>query len=170
MKQDQTPHPNDRSPAENRHPINNALRVRTLLAVAMFILFGMGILIYQLYALQLRDPESYRVGAAEQQLLDEELPATRGTIYSSTGEVLARSTTVWNIIADPSDCNPAFIAEASEKISELLGGSVSAESILEKLSDSESQYKVLARNVDLPTKDAILEYANTKRALTEGAP
>ena len=111
MNQDKTPHPRDRRAENGRHPINNALRVRTLLLVAVFILFGMGLLIYQLYALQLRDPERYRVGAAEQQLSDEVLPATRGSIYTSTGKVLARSTTVWNIIADPSLSNVDFFAE-----------------------------------------------------------
>ena len=171
MNQDQTPHKNNgRRPPSDRHPINNALRVRTLLLVAVFVLFGMGLLIYQLYALQLRDPENYRVGAAEQQLSDEVLPATRGSIYSSTGEVLARSTTVWDIIADPQLCNEDFLAESAEELSKLLGGTVSAESILEKLSDRDSRYKVLARGVDLPTKDAILEYANTPRALTPDAP
>lgn len=161
---------NNRDRQPNQHPINNALRVRTLFLVALFIIFGMGLLIYQLYALQLRDPEKYRVGAAEQQLSDEEIPASRGTIYTSTGKVLAKSTTVWNIIADPSRCNEKYIAQAAQDISNLLGGSVSADSILEKLSDTNSQYKVLAKNVDLPTKDAILEYANTKRPLNDGDP
>lgn len=161
---------NNRDKQNDRHPINNALRVRTLLLVALFIIFGMGLLVYQLYALQLRDPEKYRVGAAEQQLSDEEIPASRGTIYTSTGKVLAKSTTVWNIIADPSRCNEKYIAQAAQDISDLLGGSVTAESILEKLSDTKSQYKVLARGVDLPTKDAIIEYANTKRPLNDGDP
>lgn len=161
---------NNRDRQNDRHPINNALRVRTLLLIALFIIFGMGLLIYQLYALQLRDPEKYRVGAAEQQLSDEEIPASRGTIYTSTGKVLAKSTTVWNIIADPSRCNEKYIAQAAQDISDLLGGSVSADSILQKLSDTKSQYKVLARNVDLPTKDAIMEYANTKRPLNDGDP
>ena len=161
---------NNRDRQNDRHPINNALRVRTLLMVALFIIFGMGLLIYQLYALQLRDPEKYRVGAAEQQLSDEAIPASRGTIYTSTGKVLAKSTTVWNIIADPSRCNEKYIAQAAQDISDLLGGSVSADSILEKLSDTKSQYKVLVRGVDLPTKDAILEYAKTKRPLNDGDP
>ena len=60
MNQDKTPLPRERRAENSRHPINNALRVRTLLLVAVFILFGMGLLIYQLYALQLRDPERYR--------------------------------------------------------------------------------------------------------------
>lgn len=161
---------NNRDRQNDRHPINNALRVRTLLLVSLFIIFGMGLLIYQLYALQLRDPEKYRVGAAEQQLSDEEIPASRGTIYTSTGKVLAKSTTVWNIVADPSRCNESYIAQAAQDISDLLGGTVTAESILEKLSDRDSQYKVLAKGVDLPTKDAIIEYANTKRPLNEGDP
>ena len=161
---------NNRNRQNDQHPINNALRVRTLLLVAVFIIFGMGLLIYQLYALQLRDPEKYRVGAAEQQLSDEEIPAARGTIYTSTGKVLAKSTTVWNIIADPSRCDEKYIAQAAQDISNLLGGSVTSESILEKLSDRDSQYKVLAKGVDLPTKDAILEYANTKRPLNDGDP
>ena len=80
MNQDKTPHPRERRAENSRHPINNALRVRTLLLVAVFILFGMGLLIYQLYALQLRDPERYRVGAAEQQPSDEALPAPRGAL------------------------------------------------------------------------------------------
>ena len=119
---------NNRNRQNDQHPINNALRVRTLLLVAVFIIFGMGLLIYQLYALQLRDPEKYRVGAAEQQLSDEEIPAARGTIYTSTGKVLAKSTTVWNIIADPSRCDEKYIAQAAQDISNLLGGSVTSES------------------------------------------
>lgn len=164
MNQNQSPRP----PRDERHPINNAMRVRTLFVLAFFLIFCLGLLIYQLYALQLRDPENYRVGAAEQQLSDQQIPATRGTIYDATGAVLARSTTVWNIIADPSACNEDFIDEAAEKLAELVGGD--AETIRTQLSDRESKYKVIARGVDLPTKDAVLEYANTKRALNESDP
>src|SRR5699024_1552186 len=138
MNQNQSPRP----PRDERHPINNAMRVRTLFVLAFFLIFCLGLLIYQLYALQLRDPENYRVGAAEQQLSDQQIPATRGTIYDATGAVLARSTTVWNIIADPSACNEDFIDEAAEKLAELVGGD--AETIRTQLSDRESKYKVIA--------------------------
>ena len=172
----QNPGSNDRRPARSnqpanaRHPINNALRVRTLLLVSAFIIFGMGLLIYQLYALQLRDPDNYRISAAQQQLSDELIPAARGGIYTSTGKVLAKSTTVWNIVIDPSRSNQDFAAQMANDLSNLLGGTVTAESILEKLTDTTSQYKIIAKGVDLPTKDAIVEYANTKRPLTPGAP
>lgn len=172
----QNPGSNDRRPARPdqsstpRHPINNALRVRTLLLVSAFIIFGMGLLVYQLYALQLRDPDNYRISAAQQQLSDEVIPAARGSIYTSTGKVLAKSTTVWNIVIDPSRSNQDFAAEMADDLSDLLGGTVTSESILEKLTDTKSQYKIIAKGVDLPTKDALVEYANTKRPLTPGAP
>lgn len=163
----QQPNPN---PNRDRNQTNNAMRIRTLVLVAFFVIFLFGLLIYQLYVLQLRDAEDYRAQAAEQQLSDDILPATRGAIYSATGKLLAKSSAVWNIIANPKDCDEAYLSEASEKISELLGGTVSAESILEKLNSRTSQYKVIARGVDMLTKDAILEYTNTKRKQNEKDP
>lgn len=158
MAKNQTPEPR-REPNQT----SNAMRVRTLVLVAFFIIFGFGLLVYQLYALQLRDPESNRTKAMEQQLSDDVIPATRGNIYSSTGKLLAKSSVVWNITADPSACNQAFVAQASQEIAQLLGGSVTAESIQEKLSDTESKYKVIAKGVDMPTAQAIMDYANTKQ-------
>ncbi len=61
-----------------------------------------GVLVYQLYAWQVRDAENYRAEAVTQQLKDTTLPAARGSIYSANGKLLAKSSTVWNIVADPS--------------------------------------------------------------------
>lgn len=84
-----------------RNPnLKSNVRIRTIIAVAAFTLGAFGLLIYQLYALQLRDAEHYRTEAVTQQLQDTELPATRGNIYSANGKLLAKSNTVWNIIAD----------------------------------------------------------------------
>ena len=90
-----------------RNPnLKSNVRIRTVIAVALFILACFGILVYQLYALQLRDAEHYRTEAVTQQLQDTELPATRGNIYSANGKLLAKSNTVWNIIADPAPRKP----------------------------------------------------------------
>ena len=43
------------------------MRLRTLVVTALFLIFGFGVLIYQLYALQLRDAELYRTEAVAQQ-------------------------------------------------------------------------------------------------------
>ena len=85
-----------------RNPnLKSNVRIRTIIAVAAFTLGAFGLLIYQLYALQLRDAEHYRTEAVTQQLQDTELPATRGNIYSANGKLLAKSN-------DGADADVAF--------------------------------------------------------------
>lgn len=152
---------------KEQHPVPNFMRTLTLVMVTLFIVVGFGWMIYRLYVLQLRDADSNRAKAVEQQLSDSLIPATRGNIYTSTGKLLAKSTVMWNVWVDPSNCNQNFVEEASRTIADLLGDDVSAESILEKLSDTDSKYKVIAKNIDMPTAQAILEYTNTKRWVNE---
>ena len=58
--------------------------------------------IYSLYKIQIRDGATYRQYAAEQQLLDSTIQATRGEIYDTSGITLASTSVVWTIWADPS--------------------------------------------------------------------
>ena len=167
-KNQSTRHHNRRSPEPGQnHALTLNGRIMVLLLVIGFIAAGCGVLIYKLYTLQIRDAEQYRVQAAEQQLSDTQIPATRGSIYSANGKLLAKSSVVWNIIANPSKCNQDYVAEASQKISELLNGSVSAEKIQEQLSKTNSQYRVIAKGIDMVTAQSIIDYANTKR-ITNG--
>ena len=157
-----------------RNPnLKSNVRIRTIIAVAAFTLGAFGLLIYQLYALQLRDAEHYRTEAVTQQLQDTELPATRGNIYSANGKLLAKSNTVWNIIADPaqSEKNGATETEirtAAEHIAELLNDGTSADDIYAKLTARNKngelyQYRVVAQNVEKPVADAIIEYSKSYR-------
>ena len=167
-KNQSTRHHNRRSPEPGQnHALTLNGRIMVLLLVIGFIAAGCGVLIYKLYTLQIRDAEQYRVQAAEQQLSDTQIPATRGSIYSANGKLLAKSSVVWNIIANPSKCNQDYVAETSQKISELLNGSVSAEKIQEQLSKTNSQYRVIAKGIDMVTAQSIIDYANTKR-ITNG--
>lgn len=167
-KNQSTRHHNRRRPEPGQnHALTLNGRIMVLLLVIGFIAAGCGVLIYKLYTLQIRDAEQYRVQAAEQQLSDTQIPATRGSIYSANGKLLAKSSVVWNIIANPSKCNQDYVAEASQKISELLNGSVSAEKIQEQLSKTNSQYRVIAKGIDMVTAQSIIDYANTKR-ITNG--
>ena len=95
-----------------RYPARLYRHTYPRLLVIGFIAAGCGVLIYKLYTLQIRDAEQYRVQAAEQQLSDTQIPATRGSIYSANGKLLAKSSVVWNIIANPSKCNQDYVAEA----------------------------------------------------------
>lgn len=161
-----------------RNPnLKSIIRNRTVVVISIFLLGCFGLLIYQLYALQLRDAETYRTEAVTQQLQDTELPATRGNIYSANGKLLAKSNTVWNIIADPaqSEKNGATEAEirtAAEHIAELLGGGTSADDIYARLTARNKagelyQYRVVAQNVEKPVADAIIEYSKTYRTAPE---
>ena len=161
-----------------RNPnLKSIIRSRTVIAISIFLLGCFGLLIYQLYALQLRDAETYRTEAVTQQLQDTELPATRGNIYSANGKLLAKSNTVWNIIADPaqSEKNGATEAEirtAAEHIAELLGDGTSADDIYARLTARNKagelyQYRVVAQNVEKPVADAIIEYSKTYRTAPE---
>jgi len=165
---------------QHRHTnrTNTGMRKRTLVLAAFFIIFGFGLLVYQLYVLQLRDDEIYRTEAVSQQLKDTVLPATRGSIYSSTGKLLAKSNTVWNIVADPSeseDYDISYIRQACEEIAAIINSeSVTADSLFEQMTARNAkgelyQYRVLARGVDMPTADAVMEYAKNFRYREPGA-
>lgn len=144
-----------------------------------FILACYGVLVYQLYVWQVRDAESYRAEAVTQQLKDTTLPAVRGSIYSANGKLLAKSSTVWNIVADPSSIFKSGATEdqirtAAEHIAELLDDGTTADTVYKALTASNKdtgepyQYRVVKKGVEKPVADAILAYADSYR-LKDGA-
>lgn len=144
-----------------------------------FILACYGVLVYQLYVWQVRDAESYRAEAVTQQLKDTTLPAVRGSIYSANGKLLAKSSTVWNIVADPSSILESGATEdqirtAAEHIAELLDDGTTADTVYKALTASNKdtgepyQYRVVKKGVEKPVADAILAYADNYR-LKDGA-
>ena len=149
------------------------MKARTMFCVAVFIIAGFGLLIYQLYALQLRDAELYRTEAVTQQMKDITLPALRGSIYSVNGKLLAKSNTVWNIVADPSSiaksgATEAQLRTAAQGLADLLGDGTTADALYEILtaknaSGTPYQYRMLAKGVEKPVADAIVNYADTYR-------
>ena len=149
------------------------MKARTMFCVAVFIIAGFGLLIYQLYALQLRDAELYRTEAVTQQMKDITLPALRGSIYSVNGKLLAKSNTVWNIVADPSSiaksgATEAQLRTAAQELADLLSDGTTADALYEILtaknaSGTPYQYRMLAKGVEKPVADAIVSYADTYR-------
>ena len=147
--------------------------------MTVFILACYGVLVYQLYVWQVRDAESYRAEAVTQQLKDTTLPAVRGSIYSANGKLLAKSSTVWNIVADPSSVLKSGATEdqirtAAEHIAELLDDGTTADTVYKALTASNKdtgepyQYRVVKKGVEKPVADAILAYADSYR-LKDGA-
>lgn len=151
----------------------------TLFCMIAFILACYGVLVYQLYVWQVRDAESYRAEAVTQQLKETTLPAVRGSIYSANGKLLAKSSTVWNIVADPSSILESGATEdqirtAAEHIAELLDDGTTADTVYKALTASNKdtgepyQYRMVKKGVEKPVADAILAYADSYR-LKDGA-
>ena len=160
-------------PRRRRARADSGMKARTMFCVAVFIIAGFGLLIYQLYALQLRDAELYRTEAVTQQMKDITLPALRGSIYSVNGKLLAKSNTVWNIVADPSSiaksgATEAQLRTAAQGLADLLGDGTTADTVYEILTAKNAngtpyQYRMLAKGVEKPVADAIVSYADTYR-------
>lgn len=166
-------------PPRHRPRASKGIKYWTLVCMTVFILVCYGVLVYQLYVWQVRDAESYRAEAVTQQLKDTTLPAVRGSIYSANGKLLAKSSTVWNIVADPSSVLKSGATEdqirtAAEHIAELLGDGTTADTVYKALTASNKdtgepyQYRVVKKGVEKPVADAILAYADSYR-LKDGA-
>ena len=163
----------------HRPRASKGIKYWTLFCMTVFILACYGVLVYQLYVWQVRDAESYRAEAVTQQLKDTTLPAVRGSIYSTNGKLLAKSSTVWNIVADPSSVLKSGATEdqirtAAEHIAELLDDGTTADTVYKALTASNKdtgepyQYRVVKKGVEKPVADAILAYADSYR-LKDGA-
>lgn len=163
----------------HRPRASKGIKYWTLFCMTVFILACYGVLVYQLYVWQVRDAESYRAEAVTQQLKDTTLPAVRGSIYSANGKLLAKSSTVWNIVADPSSVLKSGATEdqirtAAEHIAELLDDGTTADTVYKALTASNKdtgepyQYRVVKKGVEKPVADAILAYADSYR-LQDGA-
>ena len=163
----------------HRPRASKGIKYWTLVCMTVFILACYGVLVYQLYVWQVRDAESYRAEAVTQQLKDTTLPAVRGSIYSANGKLLAKSSTVWNIVADPSSILESGATEeqirtAAEHIAELLDDGTTADTVYKALTASNKdtgepyQYRVVKKSVEKPVADAILAYADSYR-LKDGA-
>lgn len=163
----------------HRPRASKGIKYWTLFCMIAFILVCYGVLVYQLYVWQVRDAESYRAEAVTQQLKDTTLPAVRGSIYSANGKLLAKSSTVWNIVADPSSILESGATEdqirtAAEHIAELLDDGTTADTVYKALTASNKdtgepyQYRVVKKGVEKPVADAILAYADSYR-LKDGA-
>ena len=89
-------------PASARERLNGRTRrVCSILGLAAVVLAS-AVVVHSLYVIQIRDGAKYRQYAAQQQLLDTTVKATRGEIYDANGITLASTSVVWNIWADPS--------------------------------------------------------------------
>ena len=141
--------------------------------VFLMLVCGVGLfipLIGQLWNIAIVHHEEYQAEAVEQQTRDVEVAAFRGSIYDSSGDVLAMSATVYNLILSPRDLEAsvdeskykdeegnadltAYQAALQAKKDLVLDGVLAVldldrEALADRLERTYSQYEVLKTNIE----------------------
>ena len=116
----QTPSSNPKKNSARRRSADPHARLSARLrhisfgAAVLLVVVAALTVIYSLYKIQIRDGATYRQYAAEQQLLDSTIQATRGEIYDTSGITLASTSVVWTIWADPSYSSALFTSQTDD--------------------------------------------------------
>lgn len=156
---------------------NRLILQRTIL---LMVAFGVAIflpLLVQLYRLQVVQHDELERRAVEQQTSELSISASRGTIYDGNGDVLAISSTVYDVIISPKaivekqkELDKKLEAAAKKKeatsdydwnvqnvvvtnLSQIL--SLDPAELRAKCADTDSQYKRLAQKVEKEQEDKI---------------
>lgn len=171
---------------EPSNGVNRSLKVRSYVLLGLFLVVGCGVLIWRLYTWQIVRHDEMLNATASQQMKDMTITPQRGQIYDATGKVLAKSSIVWTITADPSQIKAPSLskeeleamggtetgeskaqrrADRVQSISEDLAGilSMDAQEIYDKLIDDSKRYVLLAKQVDKPVADEISQYASDNK-------
>lgn len=113
--------------------ITNKKRMMGFLVLFVVILF---LLLIRIGWIQFIDGGELQLKAYKQQTRDRLISPNRGTIYDSTGEVLARSATVETVTAEPNNIEDEEKEKIAKGISDTLG--LEYENVLEKLNKNTS--------------------------------
>ena len=159
---------NDQKKRRNENIANRRLFRRTIVLMVLCGVVMFVPLVGRLWNLQIVQHDELTEKAVDQQTGTLAVSAARGTIYDSRNNVLAISSTAYDIIISPRAIveRQTKLDEAGEQINvedlvvngmaEILG--LDPQSIRDKCRDSNSQYKRLARKVDAETEEAVRAY------------
>lgn len=124
----------------------------TFVVVVIGFLYAIG----YLFRWQVVMGEELRTKAIDQSLMSTTLSAMRGTIYDSTGKVMAQSASVWTVALEPNYIEEEGDREKIAKgLSEIL--ELDYNTVLEKTKEN-SAFTYLKRKVETEVKDEILAY------------
>ncbi|MBR1781416.1 MAG: PASTA domain-containing protein [Oscillospiraceae bacterium] len=159
---------------------NRRLFRRTIILMVIFGILAFIPLLGKLWNLQITRHDELEEMAIEQQTSTLSVAASRGSIYDTNGNVLAISSTVYDVIISPKAIVDAQSSLDQQKedalksgknaaaydkdvkalvisgMAEILG--LSESSLEEKCSDTNSQYKRLASKVEPDVSDAVRAY------------
>lgn len=136
---------------------NNQIRRRLAVAGAILTILGFGMVVRQLYIIQIVDGDFYQKKAVAQQLRTTSITADRGSIYDRNGNILAVSQTVWTVFISPADIPDEQVPMLAEGLGRILG--VNPESVMEGAKDKSNYYYSVKRRVLKETADEVLKFA-----------
>lgn len=132
---------------------------KRLLVVGLFIvLLGFGMVIRNLYDIQITKGDFYQQRAISQQLRTTPITANRGAIYDRNGNTLAVSATVWTVLFSPHDIDDEEAIILADGMSEILG--VDRQFIIERAQNKKNYYQVIKRKVEKDVADQVIDFAN----------
>ena len=124
-------------------------RMRTMLFVIFIIIV---LLIVRLGYIQLIDGMRLRRMAYEQQTLDRSINPKRGTIYDSTGQVIAQSSTVETVTVNPGNISVQDKDKVARVLSEIF--ELDYDKVLKKVS-KRSSIETIAKKVEKEKTDKL---------------
>ena len=99
------------------------MKSRMIIVLICMIAIGFGIVLLNLFRLQVIDGDKWQSYALSQQLRSSKISANRGTIYDANGKILAKSASVWSVIVAPAEVKTQTqenaIADGLSKILEI---------------------------------------------------
>ncbi len=132
---------------------------KRIFIVAVVIVFLFTLDAGRLFYLQVIANDDLAAKAESQQLSDTEIPAMRGTIYDSEGNVLAQSATVWNIYIDPGNIKSqetrALVVNGLSRYLEY--DEDEKDELLEK-TNKDTRYVIVEEKVENDVKEQISQY------------
>ena len=128
---------------------------RSIVVMILIIAVGFGVVAARLLYLQTFMAEELQKRAVEQQLVNTELTAKRGSIYDCNSNVLAQSVTVWDIVMEPANIKDEYGMIVAEGLHEILGTDV--QKVYEQTKENH-YYAVVKRKVDTDVKDKVMNF------------
>ncbi|MBQ5686969.1 MAG: hypothetical protein IIV23_04635 [Ruminococcus sp.] len=137
---------------------NQRMRQRAAVLIIVILVIGFGATLLRLGLLTVVQGSDLQERAVDQQLADTTLTAKRGTIYDESGNVLAESASVWQVVMSPINFkDDEQRAAAAQGLSEILG--VDYDNVYEK-TQQKSYYSVVKRKVEAEQRDKVIELVN----------
>ena len=120
-------------------------------------------IICRLAYLQLVKGDEYTAKTESQQLGDNEIKASRGTIYDSNMNILAQSASVWSVYINPSKINKISDEAEREETREVIISGLATlleldEEKVRKYTEKNYSYQLVKGEIEKDTRDAILAF------------